>query len=117
MVRGTKKQAERALTEALSRRYLGIDVIPEQVTVASYLMRWLSDYAETNVAASTAQRYRVAIAHHISPHIGATRLQALRPIHIQGTHSQCLDEGLAASTITQHHRILRKAFSTRSNGT
>ena len=56
-VRGRKADAERALSAALVERDQGIDISPAKITVGEYLMRWLLDYAEQNVAASTLQRY------------------------------------------------------------
>jgi integrase len=108
-VRGSKKQAEQVLTETLHRRDTGTDVIPNKITVADYLDRWLRDYAEVNVAPSTLQRYRQLVA-RLTPHLGARRLQALRPAHIQEAYGRLLRDGLAHRTVLHHHRMLREAL-------
>ena len=108
-VRGTKKDAERALTGALHRRDTGMDFAPTRVTVAEYLERWLRDYAAVNVAPSTLRRYE-QIAARLRPLLGSVRLQALRPMQIQDAYSQLLEDGLAARTVLHHHRVLREAL-------
>ena len=78
-VRGSKREAEEALTDALHRRDTGTDVTPSKILVSEYLDRWLRDYAETNVAPSTQLRYQQIVA-RLKPLIGRHRLQALRQI-------------------------------------
>lgn len=109
-VKGTKKEAEQALTAAMSRYDRGTDIVPDKVTLAEFLNRWLADYADFNVVPSTAQRYRIAISKHISPHVGSLLLSRLRPLHIQQLHATCMKEGLSARTVTQHHRIVSEAL-------
>ncbi len=108
-VRGTKRDAERALAEAVSLRDHGIDIEPRRLTVAEYLDRWLRDYAEPNVAPSTLKRYR-GICRVIAESLGGLRLQALRPAHIQAVYSHLRERRLAARTILHHHRVLKEAL-------
>ena len=108
-VRGTKREAQRALTEALRLRDQGIDIAPSRITVAEYLDRWLGDYAEPNVAPSTLVRYR-QVCRRLSGQIGALRLQALRPAHIQAAYSRLREDGLASRTVLHHHRVLKEAL-------
>ena len=108
-VRGTKKDAERALTQALHRRDTGTDIAPARVTVAEYLQRWLRDYVAVNVAPSTLRRYEQIVG-RLLPLLGALRLQHLRPTHIQEAYAALLPDGLAARTVLHHHRVLREAL-------
>ena len=108
-VRGTKKDAERALTQALHRRDTGTDIAPARVTVAEYLQRWLRDYAAANVAPSTLRRYQQIVG-RLLPLLGSLRLQHLRPTHIQEAYAALLQDGLAARTVLHHHRVLREAL-------
>ncbi len=57
-VQGTKKDAERRLTELLHSLETGGYVKPDRVTVNMFLHRWLRDYVSTNTAPSTALSYR-----------------------------------------------------------
>ena len=70
-VRGTKKEAERVLSEALHQRDTGIDIAPNKITVGDFLERWLRDYATEQVAASTLQRYQGIVRLHPDPGAGA----------------------------------------------
>ncbi len=108
-VRGTKREAQRALTEALRLRDQGIDIAPSRITVAEYLQRWLGDYAGPNVAPSTLLRYR-QICRRLSGQIGALRLQALRPAHIQAAYARLREDALAPRTVLHHHRVLKEAL-------
>ena len=108
-VRGTKRDARRALTEARSLRDHGIDIEPSRITLAEYLERWLRDYAEPNVAPSTLKRYR-GICRVVAESLGELRLQALRPAHIQAMYSHLRERPLAPRTILHHHRVLKEAL-------
>ena len=119
-VKGTRRDAERALAEAIHRHNTGLDVAYGKMTVAQYLRRWLSDYAETNVSAATLVRYRGIVANHLVPLIGTVQLTELRPAHIQAAYARTLANGarkdgrdgsLSARTVLQHHRVLREALS------
>ena len=108
-VKGTRKDAERALTEAMHQRDSGTDLQPTKVTVAEYLERWLRDYATPNVAPSTLLRYQQLVA-RVSARIGQVILADLRPAHIQSLYAELLKDGLAARTVHHHHRVLREAL-------
>ena len=108
-IRGTKRDAERALTESLHQRDHGTDVRPARVTVRDFLHRWLSDHAAGHVAPSTLTRYRQIVG-RLTPLLGALRLQELRPEHIQEAYARLRDDGLAPRTVVHHHRVLRTAL-------
>jgi integrase len=108
--KGNKRDAEKALTDALSQRDRGIDIIPDKVTVAEFLARWLTDYAQHNVARPTFQRYGSIVKLHLNRKLGAVKLIDLRPAHVQSAYSAYLTEGLAPRTVLQHHHILREAL-------
>src|SRR5579883_2746978 len=80
----TRKEAETERTAVLASMQAGGYVAPQKLTVAEYLERWLKDYAETNVAAKTRERYQEIIAKQITPRIGNVPLAKLQPLAIQG---------------------------------
>lgn len=108
-VQGTRRDAERARTEALHERDTGIDLRPEHVTLAQYLQRWLTDYAAHNVAPSTLLRYR-QLSTRLSVLLGNLRLAEIRPAHVQSAYAALLRDGLAERTVLHHHRMLREAL-------
>lgn len=116
-VQGTKKDAEKRLTELLNAVDTGGYIKPQHLTVGAFLERWLQDYAATNTASSTALSYRMICRCHIIPELGATLLTELRPEHIQRYYARLLTEGrsasnggLSARTVLRHHRILSEAL-------
>ena len=115
-VRGNKRDAERALAEAVHQRDTGIDITPGKITVADYLRRWLRDYAEGAVAASTFTRYTGIVEHHLIPNLGRLKLAELRPAHIQAAYAAFTrhdrrDGKLSPKTIFEHHALLREALT------
>ena len=117
-VKGTKRDAEKALAEAIHLRDTGLDVLPSKMTVGSYLLRWIRDYAATNVAASTFVRYESIVRKHLLPELGMVPLEDLRPAHIQAAYAHFLgghgtadsERPLSVRTVLQHHRVLREAL-------
>lgn len=114
--RGTKRDAERALAEALHQRDTGIDISPGKITVGDYLRRWLRDYAEGAVAASTLARYTGIVEQHLIPALGWLKLAELRPAHIQAAYATFTRRDrrgvkLSAKTVFEHHAVLREALN------
>lgn len=118
-VKGTKKDAERKLTELLHQHDTGGFVKPGKLTMADYLRLWLNDYATANVRPRTLQRYQGIIERHLIPSFGSVLLTKLQPSHIQSCYAKSLTDGrldgksggLTAKSIVQHHRILKQALS------
>ncbi|MCH7860955.1 MAG: site-specific integrase, partial [Proteobacteria bacterium] len=118
-VRGSKRDAERTLADAVHQRDTGVDINPGKLTVADYLRRWLRDYAAHNVGPSTQERYTSIVEHHLIPVLGALRLRDLRPAHIQAAYGRALAaggradgaaHGLSPRTVLKHHRLLRETL-------
>ena len=89
-VKGTRRDAEAILVQLLHQRENGIDAPPGRLTVAEYLQRWLSVYAQPNTAPKTFRRYEQIVRVHLLPVIGGTPLTKLRPLHIQEVYTQVL---------------------------
>ena len=109
-VKGTKRDAEALLVQFLHQRENGIDAPPGRLTVAEYLQRWLSVYAQPNTAPKTFRRYEQIVRVHLLPVIGGTPLTKLRPLQIQGVYTQVLEKGVSARTALHCHRVLREAL-------
>ena len=108
-VRGTRRDAQRALTDAMAIRDRGIDLNPSGVSLGDYLDRWLDEHVRLTVKASTLGRYR-QMARRLKPFLGELALRDLRPPHIQGAYAHLLSDGLAARTVLHHHRLLKQAL-------
>jgi integrase len=114
-VRGSKRDAERALTAVLAELDSGSYVAPSTLTMAEFLTNWL-DAARDRLAPKTAERYDELCRHQIVPFLGAVKLQALKPPQIEAWHRQLRTAGsagsrpLAAQTVKHAHRLLHSAL-------
>ncbi len=116
-VRGSKNYAQQQLRHILTELDGGISVDSKKMTIAQFLQRWLSDYAEQSVSKKTLERYREIIDNHLSPTFGTAQLNELHPLHIQGAYTEWLKSGrkdgkggLSPQTVKHHHRILNQAM-------
>ena len=107
-VKGTKRDAQALLTQLLTQRDAG--VAPSRTTVHAFLDRWLEDYARPNTAPKTYRTYSDLVSHHLKPALGAIRLSAVRPDHIQTAYKAIGAKGLSPTTVLHCHRILREAL-------
>lgn len=104
-VRGTYKDAQRKLTELLNAADTGTLPDPCDVTLAEYLRTWLKSAHEQSP--KTLERYGELAERQIIPHLGAIKLQKLKPEHVQAWHSELLNAGLTPRTVGHAHRLLR----------
>ena len=116
-VKGTKKDAEKRLTELLHSLNKGSYVKPTRLMVAEYLEQWLQGYVATNTAPRTRERYQHIVRIHLIPALGSLPLSSLQPQHIQRYYAAALDSGrrdgkggLSSRTVHHHHRVLYEAL-------
>jgi len=111
-VKGTKKEAEKRLSELLHQLDNGVFIKPTKTTLAEYLERWIKDYVNINLAPRTAEGYQMIMHRHIMPALGNKFLTQLKPEHLQKYYSDKLNAGLSAQTVRHHHTALHKALQT-----
>ncbi|MFC2045590.1 tyrosine-type recombinase/integrase [Chloroflexota bacterium] len=116
-VKGTKKEAEKRLSELLNQLDTGTFMKPSKIILAEYLERWLKDYAWSNLAPRTVDGYEHIIGRHIIPSLGNITLTQLKPEHIQRYYYEKLSDGrcdgkggLGIRTIRHHHVTLHSAL-------
>lgn len=116
-VKGTKKDAEKRLSEMLSQLDDGTFMKPGKTTLGEYLERWLKDYAWPNLAPRTAEGYESIVRCHIIPAMGNLPLTQLKPEQLQKYYSQKLSGGrydgkgaLNQTTVSHHHTCLHRAL-------
>lgn len=108
--KGTKRDAAIELAKLITAAASGEMVDPTRVTVKEFLERWERDWVTTNVSPKTGERYRELMRLHVSPHVGATKLQKLRPVHLVELYGK-LAAALAPRTIGHVHRVLHQALA------
>jgi integrase len=107
--RGTRKQAEAALTEHVRAANRGEFVEPSKATLGEWLTEWLKKAITPPLKAQgTFDSYKRIIEKSIVPKLGGTRLQVLKPIDIEAYYADL--STLSASTVQIHHAILHSAL-------
>lgn len=117
-VRGSEKDAQKALRDLLHSIDEGTFVEPAKMTVEQYLEQWLETH-KTNVEPTTYDWYVLVCRKHIAPHLGRVQLQKLTPLAIQQFYASKLQEGrldgkgktLSPNTVRHIHRVLHKALN------
>jgi integrase len=110
-VKGTKKEAEKRLSEMLNQIDTGNFIKIGKTTVGDYLESWLQEY-KANLSPRGYERYRDIIRKHFNPLIGNIKLTQLKPEHLQKHYSDCLDKGLSIGTVRYHHAVIHVALKT-----
>ena len=115
-VKGTKKEAEKRLSELLNQLDNGTFMKPGKTTLAEYLERW-QDYAWPNLAPRTAEGYQYIVRSHLIPSLGQIPLTQLKPEHLQHLYSEKLSAGrfdgkggLSKRSVQYIHVTLHKAL-------
>lgn len=113
----TRRAAKQLLGQLLQDQEDNTFLEPDVITIAAYLTdEWLVA-TKNEVRVSTYDSYRRSIENHVVPHIGAARLQEVRPIDLTRFYSKLLEDGrrdgrggLSVKTVRNIHQLLRKAF-------
>ena len=106
----TRQEVATKLAKALADREGGLLIDAGKLTLEEYLERWLSDAVEPAAAHRTYHNYRLQVRRHIDPTLGAVRLKALSPAHVQGLYRSKLDAGLSPSSVRYVHAVLHRAL-------
>jgi len=109
-VRGSKKDAQKRLTELLSQLDKGIFCRPGKTTLGEYLTVWLNDNIKPSLSPRTFGLYSYLSRVHLIPSIGNIPLTELKPHHLQRLYSEKLSSGLSARTVQLCHVALHKAL-------
>ena len=117
-VKGTKKEAEKKLSELLTQIDTGTFMKPGKVTLADYLEQWIKD-CSPNLSPRTAEGYQYIVRRHIIPSLGQIPLTQLKPDHLQRLYSDKLSNGrtdgkggLSNRSVHYIHVTLHKALKT-----
>ncbi len=109
--RGTRKQAEAALTEHVRAANRGEFVEPSKSSLGEWLTEWLKKAITPPLKSqATFDSYKRIIETRLVPKLGGTRLQALKPLDIEAYYAGL--SGLSPSTVQIHHAILHSALQT-----
>lgn len=111
----TRKEAERARTEILSRLDQGTYVEPSALTVKEFLAQWLES-SRTRVRPTTWASYERALRCQVVPELGELPLQRLTPAALNSLYAKLLStpgrhgRPLAPKSVRNAHVVLRRAL-------
>ncbi len=91
-VKGTRKDAEKLLTEKLRELDTGLLIDKKKVKYNEYLDYWIEKTFD-NLEITTQEGYIQKIERHIKPYIGNLYLEDIRPLHLQSLYDQLLKNG------------------------
>lgn len=107
----TRQEVATKLSKSLADREGGLVFDAGNLTVETYMARWLSDSVKGTVRISTFERHEQLFRGHIRPALGRVKLKSLTPAHVRGLISEKLNTGLAPGTVRKIHSTLHKALS------
>jgi integrase len=79
---GTKVDAYKKLRTLLNSVDIGAHVVPDKITVAQWIEKWLALIERRLVSPRTSERYGQLLRRHVVPKLGATPLQKLHATQI-----------------------------------
>lgn len=114
----SKREAERARVELLSRVHHGTYVEPSKVSIGTFLVdEWLPAKRST-VKETTLASYEMHVTKHIVPRIGGVPLLNVGPTHLNAFYAGLLaggrrdgSGGLSPTTVRRIHATLHKALA------
>jgi integrase len=109
-IKGTKKDAQKYLNNALRELDSGTFVEPTSLTVNSYLDRWLEAAARPRVSRRTADGYAALLKRYIREPLGHRRFDKLQPLDIQAVYGAMYERGLSARVVRHTHSVLHNAL-------
>lgn len=110
VVRGTRTDAQKVLTDLLSKHDRGAPLPRSRMTLGD----WLDEHAAVWSGAlgpQTRENAAQALRCYVTPALRALRLVALRPAQFQALYNDMAGRGLAPATISNLHRVLKSRLS------
>jgi integrase len=105
----TEREAATKLRELRKRVDDGHDVTARTMTVEQLLLTWLADVAPDRQSAKTLQVTRSLVTRQLIPVVGALRVTALRPEHVERLLRDAAGCGAARSTLRRLKHVLTAA--------
>jgi integrase len=110
-IKGTKKDAQKLLTEKLRESDLGILGSGIKQTLSDYLDIWLETIAKPRLHSRTFGDYKDLIRLYIRDSIGSIKLADLKAIHIQKLYGEMQTEkNLSPRRVRYTHSVLSSAL-------
>ncbi len=109
-IHGSKKDAQKFLTEKNREMDLGISIQPAAMTLNEFLDKWLSESVKQKTREQTANNYAWLMKKYVRPTLGAKRLSNITTLDAQKLWNQMTAKGLTPRTVRYTNTILKYAF-------
>lgn len=106
-VRGTRKDAESALNDAVREHGRGMLVDNPSMTLNEFFKKWLTTSSQLKNSPRTSDGHESIYNRYFKDTIGMRKLEKLKPEDIQLVYRALHQRGLAAQTIKHAHAVLR----------
>jgi integrase len=106
----TKKEAQKALTEAINAINKGVYVEPSKLLYKEYLVQWFNT-KKNSIGSQSVAVYENCIRKRIVPSLGNIALSKLSTIHIQSFIDSLYEERLSNPTIKKYLEIIRNSLN------
>lgn len=107
----TQKEVRQKLAQITAAIDSGTYQGTNKMTVSAWFREWLDVFCANKVKPLTLQSYESVIKNHITPAVGAMKLQAVKGTHIQKIYNTMTAAGLSGKTVKNVSAVLHKAFS------
>jgi integrase len=110
-IKGSKRDAQRELRQALAAVDAGTHVDRSKITVAQLLRESIEQWRRAGkISSRTCERYADDAKNYIVPSLGALEIQKLTTVDLERWHGELLSR-LAPTTVRQAHRLLGQALA------
>ncbi len=109
------KAAEKELAKFIAEIEGNNFIEPSKVTFENFIKRWLTEYAERDLAPKTVHRYKQILNSRVIPALGHLKVEQIRPVHLMEFYNNLTEDGiredkkkgaLSERTINHHHRLI-----------
>lgn len=113
-----KPEVEEIMAEMILEQKYGTAIDPDDMSIQEFLLMWLEDECEPNLAPRSYERYERVIKKHLIPAIGQIPLQELKPMHVKIYQTKKLKSGrldgkkggLSNKTVRMHMHLLSQSL-------
>lgn len=110
-VRGTKRDANNALKELISKRDSGVNLAARQVTLSEIAALWLDAKRAAGTCGETHLKTLGTLLRHVERYLGATPIDKITPVAIDRTYAAIRKEReLSGTTMKKIHDALKSVF-------
>jgi integrase len=107
----TKREAEKALNENISKVEKGEFFVTKDILFKDYLNKWIEEYCKNNLSYKTQKTYNQLINSYIIPRLGNIPLSKLKPLNLQSFNNALQNElHLSGTTALHCHTIIHTAL-------